>query len=282
MYNLTLKNKAGNTLEFNQVGGAFKITEITGLSPADATINTSTMALVDGAKFNSSKVIMRVIDIAFVIEREPSKNRIEVYKVLKSKHAVEVAYKGDYRNVFIEGYVQSVDIDYFAMKQRVTVSILCPSSYFRQAQEMVNELSAIIGTFHFPFAITEPVPLSYLDNTASLILTNDGDVETGLIIELYARGTASNPKIYNYVTGEYIGVNFDFVTGDLITIDTRKGSKSIKLLRNGVTSNQFNSIMKGSKWLQLEANESVFVGEAERGFANLEITFKHNNLYEGV
>ena len=115
MYNLTLKNKAGNTLEFNQVGGAFKITEITGLSPADAIINTSTMALVDGAKFNSSKVNMRVIDIAFVIEREPSKNRIEVYKVLKSKHAVEVAYKGDYRNVFIEGYVQSVDIDYFAM-----------------------------------------------------------------------------------------------------------------------------------------------------------------------
>lgn len=282
MYNLTLKNKSGDSLQFNQVACAFTITEITGLSPADATINTSTMALVDGAKFNSSKVNMRVIDVAFVINAEPSKNRIKVYKVLKPKQAVEVAYKGDYRDVFIEGYVQSVDVDYFAMKQSVTVSILCTSPYFRQAQEMVNELSAIIGMFHFPFVITEPVPLSYLDNTASLILTNDGDIETGLVIEIYARGTASNPKIYNYITGDYIGVNFEFVTGDLITIDTRQGSKSIKLLRNGVISNQFNSIMKGSKWLQLEANESVFVGEAERGFANLEITFKHNNLYEGV
>lgn len=282
MYNLTLRNKAGNSLEFNQIGGTFTIVEINGLSPADATINTSTMALVDGAKFNSSKVNMRTIDIAFVIEREPAKNRIEVYRVLKPKQPLEVSYKGDYRDVFIEGYVRSVDVDYFARKQRVTVSILCTSPYFKQAQEMVNELSAIIGAFHFPFAITEPVPFSYLDNTASIVVTNTGDVETGLIIDIYARGTASNPKIYNYVTGEYIGVNFDFVAGDLITIDTRQGNKSITLLRSGVYSNQFNSLMTGSKWLQLEANESVFVGEAESGFANLEITFKHNNLFEGV
>ena len=282
MYNLTLKNKSGDTLRFNQVGGAFTITEINGLNPADATINTSTMALVDGAKFNSSKVNMRVIDIAFVINAEPSKNRIEVYKVLKSKHAVEVAYKGDYRNVFIEGYVQSVDVDYFAMKQRVTVSILCPSSYFRQAQEMVNELTAIIGAFHFPFSITAPVPFSYLDNNASLVINNQGDVETGMIIEIYARGSASNPKIYNYVTGEFIGINFNFITGDLITIDTRQGNKAITLLRNGVTSNQFNTLMMGSKWLQLEANESMFVAEAESNFANLNITFRHNNLFEGV
>lgn len=282
MYKLTLKNKSGNTLEFNNIGGAFTIVEINGLNPADATINTSNMALIDGAKFNSSKVNMRTIDIAFVIEREPSKNRIEVYKVLKPKQPLEVAYKGDYRDVFIEGYVQSVNVDFFARKQQVTVSILCTSPYFKQAQEMVNELSAIISAFHFPFSITEPVPFSYLDNNASLTIRNDGDVETGLIIDIYARGTASNPKIYNYITQEFIGVNFDFVPGDLITIDTRQGKKSITLLRNGITSNQFNTLMNGSKWLQLEANESVFVGEASNGFANLEVIFRHNNLYEGV
>ena len=282
MYKLTLKNKSGNTLEFNNIGGAFTIVEINGLNPADATINTSNMALIDGAKFNSSKVNMRTIDIAFVIEREPSKNRIEVYKVLKPKQPLEVAYKGDYRDVFIEGYVQSVNVDFFARKQQVTVSILCTSPYFKQAQEMVNELSAVISAFHFPFGISSPVPFSYLDNNASLTIRNDGDVETGLIIDIYARGTASNPKIYNYITQEYIGVNFDFVPGDLITIDTRQGKKSITLLRNGITSNQFNTLMNGSKWLQLEANESVFVGEASNGFANLEVIFRHNNLYEGV
>lgn len=282
MYNLTLKNKSGDTLTFNQVGGDFTITEIVGLNPADATINTSAMALVDGAKFVSSKVNMRTIDIAFVINHEAPKNRIEVYKVLKPKHPVEVLYSGDYRDVFIEGYVQSVNVDYFAMKQLVTVSILCTNPYFKQAQEMVNELSVIIGAFHFPFSITAPVPFSYLDNNASLVINNQGDVETGMIIEIYARGSASNPKIFNYVTGEFIGINFNFITGDLITIDTRQGNKAITLLRNGVTSNQFNTLMVGSKWLQLEANESMFVAEAESNLANLNITFRHNNLFEGV
>ena len=77
--------------------------------------------------------------------------------------------------------------------------------------------------------------------------------------------------------------NFDMEQGDLITIDTRPGQKTVTLLRSGVESNIFNYIIQGSTWLQLSPNGDTFVYEVGTGLdADLNITFKHENLYEGV
>lgn len=285
MYELILENAAGDQLTFNQ-NSPFTIIEITGLNPPTATINTSQLALIDGGKFNSSKLNMRTINVAFAIEYQAAKNRIAVYKVLKSKQYVKVHYNGQYRQVFIEGYINSIDISYFAMKQIVTCSILCPSPYFKEAQIIVNELLNIISAFHFPFSSTEDPQLvfGYISNDVGIVIENDGDVDCGMIIELYARIAVSNPKIFNYITKEFIGLNYTMQQADLITIDTRKGQKSVTLLRGGVTYNLFNYVIKNSTWLQLPANGGTFVYEVGDGYdvADLSVTFNHYNLYEGV
>lgn len=284
MFSLILENENGDTLNFQQ-NTALTVVEIQGLNPPTANINTSEVSLMDGGKYNSAKLNMRTLDIAFAIEYSAPYNRVQIYKVLKSKQWIRMYYQGDYRNVFIDGYIQSIDITYFEKKQIVTVSILCPSPYFKNAQEIISELANIIKAFHFPFASTEAPQLlmGYIDTVANVSIPNTGDVSTGLTIELYAKNTLSNPKIYNYVTQEYIGVNFSMEAGDLITITTAQGNKSITLLRNGVETNIFNSLMKGSDWLQLEAGGSTFVYELGTGnLTDLLVTFKHYNLYEGV
>jgi hypothetical protein len=104
-----------------------------------------------------------------------------------------------------------------------------------------------------------------------------------MIIELYVRSEISNPKVYNDITQEFIGINYTFESADLITIDTRKGQRSVTLLRDGVETNLFNYVMQGSTWLQLEAFGSTFVYELGEGsLGDLMVTFKHSNLYEGV
>lgn len=284
MFELILENKAGQQLTFG-MNSPFTISEIQGLNPPDATINTSEIALIDGAKYNSAKVNMRSINVAFAIEYEAAKNRVEVYKVLRSKQYVKLYYKGQYRNVFIEGYIESIDISYFAMKQIVTCAILCPSPFFKEAQEIVDELSNVISAFHFPFASTASPQLlfSYISNDIGITVDNDGDVECGLIIELYAKQPISNPKIYNYITQDYIGINYSMQQQDLITIDTRQGQKSVILQRGGVKTNLFNYVMEGSTWLQLPPEGGTFVYEVGTGEAEeLSVTFKHYNLYEGV
>lgn len=285
MYELILENASGDQLTFNQ-NSPFTISEIEGLNPPSATINTSQIALLDGARFDSSKLKMRTINVAFAIEYDAPKNRIAVYKVLKSKQPVKVYYNGQYRSVFIEGYISAIDITYFDMKQVVTCTVLCPSPYFKQAQMMVTELTNIISAFHFPFASTETpqILFGYISGDVGMFVKNGGDVETGLIIELYARKTVSNPKVYDYITKDFIGLNYTLQPADLVTIDTRSGQKSVTLLREGVTSNLFNYVTKDSTWLQLPANGGTYVYDVGTGSdtADLSVTINHYNLFEGV
>lgn len=284
MFSLTLENKNGDQLTFGQ-NSPFTISEIQGLNPPDATINTSQVALIDGARFNSAKMNMRTINVAFAIEYSAAYNRIEVFKVLKSKQYVKLYYNGDYRDVWIEGYIQKIDIAYFEKKQIVTCTILCPFPYFREAQQIINEIENIISAFHFPFASTaEPELLfGYLSDDVAVLVENNGDVECGLTIELYASTNVTNPKIWNYVSREFFGLNYQLQQADLITINTRQGEKTVTLLRNGVETNIFNYVMQGSTWLQLSPSGDTFVYEVETGNnADLSVTFKHDNLFEGV
>lgn len=284
MFNITLENTNGEKLLFG-ANSPFTVTEFDGLSAPEATINTSALALVDGAKFNSSKTNPRTINLAFAIERDAEANRLEVYKVIKTKQFIRLYYKSEMRNVFIDGYVQHLNIEHFAVKQIVTVTIFCPFPYLRSADESVTELSNIAALFHFPFTSPSVGTLVFgtINALSSMEIENTGSIETGLIIELYANGAVTNPKVFNYVTGEYIGVDYSMQEGDTIVIDTRQGSKTITLIRNAVSTNLFNYLAVGSKWLQLPAGVSVFTYEVSDGSASdLIIGIRYNALFEGV
>ena len=427
MYKLILENEDSLQLTFNGLNGDYLITNITGLSPAKATINTNQAALLDGAIFNSSKVQMRTINIAFTIEKRVEYNRLFVYQVLRPKKPITVYYQSNILDVKINGYVESVNVTHFDQKQIATVAIMCPSPYWQSALEVITEMSAVDDMFYFPFASEGgknllPYPydnttrtnngVTYTDNgdgtitangTATAysdfncqsrtdtktpftladgtyiingcpeggssttyrilvgitqngswktiaadsgngatftynssmgnlgvviavyngatvnnvtfkpmiryatmdaswqpydygeivfgefssennaVVQNFGGIETGLTFELFATGTVVNPKIFNYIANEYIGLNFTMLEGDLITITTGIGNKTVSLFRNGQTTNIFNSLMQGSTWLQLPNAGGVFVYTVDSGLiADLEITIKHYDLYEGV
>lgn len=284
MFEMIFENEAGNRLTFGD-DSPFTIYEFSGLNPPKATINTNETALIDGATYNSAKVQMRSMNIAFSVESDAEANRLKIYKVIRSKMPIRVYYKSDRLDICIDGYVEELNFSYWAMKNTCTVAILCPFPYFRGAQQIINELSAIIPRFHFPFASTSQGELVFgeVDILTSVEVFNNGNVEAGLVFELYAKATVVNPKIIDYQTGEFIKLDFEMEEGDLITISTGQGSKKITLLRDGTYTNIFNSFDVSSTWLQLHLNGSVFVYEAETGSViNLLVTIKHYDLFEGV
>lgn len=285
MYKLILENPiSGGQIEFNKLGGPLTITEILGLNPPTATINTNEAALIDGAIYNSAKVQMRSINLAFAVEYEAEKHRIEVYKVLRIKKPIRLYYKSDYRDVYIDGYLESLDDTRNENKLIMTATILCPSPFFKAAQEVVNELEQTIGAFHFPFSSTaEPqIVFGYIDTESSVTITNDGEVDTGMTISLYARGAVVNPTIYNYVTGESLALNYSLEAGDLVTFTTGQGNKRATLLRDGVETSLFNYIGQGSEWLTLTPGDNEFVYTADSGATLLSVTIRHSDLFEGV
>lgn len=284
MFNMIFENKDGKQLQFG-AGSPYTITEFEGLNPPQATINTNTTATLDGGMFNSAKLQMRSINVAFAIEEDAEKNRLAVYAVVQSKMPLRIYYKSEYLDIFIDGYVEDVDISYFAKKNIVTVAILCPFPYFKGAQEVINELSSVTPMFHFPFASTSAKELVFgvIDTLTSVEVVNSGSVETGLTFQLYARNEVSNPKIINYETSQYMEIDIDMELGDLITITTGQGNKTVSLLRDGTTTNIFNLLSKDSTWLQLDTAGSVFVYEVGTGsVTNLDVTISHYDLFEGV
>lgn len=282
MFNLIAKNRE-NQIDFNN-DTAFTITSFEGLDPADVYVVTDETSLIDGANLNNVKVNPRVIMLSFVIEYNVEYNRLRMYKVFQQKRNINFEFEGDHRHVTFDAIVQSLKVGFFEMKQTVDVTLYCAFPYFKDAQEVINEMNQIIGLFHFPFHSTtsESLKFGYIDTFAQIIVDNQGDVECGLQIELYARNEVINPKVYNYITQEYIGVNFKMETGDLILIDTQKGQKTIELLRKGIKQNLFNAKMPNITWLQLEIGSSAFIHQADKGVEYLTTTIRHTPLYGGV
>lgn len=285
MYSLTLENESMNRVELTH-NVNYSIIEIDGLYPPSSTINTSEISLYDGARFTSSKVDMRQLEIQIAIERDAERNRIALYRVIKTKKYIKIYYQNGVRDVYIEGYISDMNIDYFANKQTVTISILCPEPYFKDAQEIIDGISSIIDNFTFPFAITatEKIPLGYYDDILELNAINEGDVACGMIIEILASGEVINPAIFNRETTEFIRLKTMLQRGDVVYINTAQGQKSVQLLRAGKYINLFNSIDQGSTWLQLEPGDNVFTYQAdgESSVTYMEVRFIHQHLYEGV
>lgn len=283
MFNMIFENKNGLQLRFG-AGYPFTIKEFTGLNPPSATINTNEAALVDGGKFNSAKLQMRQVNIAFAIEQDAENNRLEVYKVVQSKMPLKIYYISDRLDVFLEGYVESIDFSYFAKKNVCTVSVLCPFPYLKVADEVVSDFEEGLGLFHFPFSSTATPQIVFGANyeTIAARVENAGNVSCGLTFKLYAKGAVKNPKVIDRKTGEYFQINIEMQAGDQITVETQQGYKKVMLQVGDTITNIYNYWDDGSTWLQLDVNGSTFIYTAESGSNNLNVEISHYDLFEGV
>lgn len=284
MYKLILENQYGNSIEITH-NRNYAIYEISGLHPPNAIISTDSLAIYDGEKFTSSKADKRTINIQFGITKNAETNRIALYKVIKTKQYIRLNYKNSIRDIFIEGYVESMIIDYHAVPQLVTISILCPQPYFNDATELISEMSALVKKFTFPFAIEKnnKIPFGYIEDVTEINVINNGDIQTNMIIKIQSSGEVINPTIFNRETGEFFRLNFIMQTGDVITIDTNQGQKSVNLYRSGEDINIFNSISRDSTWLSLSPGDNIMIYDADNETRrNMLVSFLYRYQYEGV
>lgn len=282
MYTLMVENSKGERLELTK-NRSYTVIDVTGLSPAGVTINTSTVAGADGTRFNSAKINERNLVMTIKIDSPVENNRLELYKYFRQKEVTKVYYKNESRDVYIEGYVDAFEVLLFENYEKAQISLICPEPYFKAITDMVVDFSTLHDLFIFPFAIeTDGIPISYVEINAEKSIVNHGDSDSGVIIELEATGPVKNPKLYNVDTLEAFGIVVDMVEGDKIVINTNQGHKGILMTSGGVTTNIINRRIKESSWFVLRQGDNVFTYEAEEGQINLSCRFIHTDKYEGV
>lgn len=282
MYSLKVKNNRGDILELTN-NQNYIVYKIEGLSPPQATINSSVNTTSDGSNINSTRLENRNIVLYVSIEGDVEANRINLYKYFPIKKTITLYFTNGIRDVCIDGAVELIECDLFTNKQTAQISLICPKPYFKDIDYLVTSFSDTHSLFEFPFSIpSEGIEISSITINTRKVIVNSGDVETGAIIELYALGTVVNPIIYDTAKRTHLGINVTMHPSDKIIINTNVGEKSITLVRSGVSSNALGYMSKDSTWFVLESGDNIFTYDCESGSSNLQLSFTTSILYSGV
>lgn len=282
MYSLKVENDRGDALELTN-NRNYTVYKIEGFTPPQATINASVNTTTDGSNINSVRLGNRNIVIYTTIEGDVEANRINLYKYFPVKKTIKLYFNNGARNIYIEGTVELIECDLFTTKQVAQISIVCPKPYFKDINDLITVFGDVIKMFEFPFKIPKVgVEISAVSTNQRRKIVNTGDVETGVLIKLFAIGTVENPVIYDVLNRTQLKLNFTMLPSDSIVINTNIGEKSIELIRDGVTTNAMGYMAQDSTWFVLEAGDNIFTYDADSGNSNLQLTFTTSILYSGV
>lgn len=282
MIEVKVKNDNGEVLNLS-TSPNYTLYDVTGVTPPQSNINTSVNATSDGETVNSVRANKRNIVLYVAIHGVVELNRLNLYKYFPPKKHVTIYCKTANRNVHIEGVTELIDVKLFSNQQVAQISIICAQPYFKDINELITSFSQIEALFSFPFSIdNNGVELSIIGTDIRKNIINAGEVDTGMIMELFAIGEVKNPIIYDVLNRTHIKLEFTMEANDTIYINTNSGQKSVTLLRDGVESNIISYLSYSSKWLTLNAGDNVFTYDAESGVSNIKLTFRTVALYGGV
>ena len=273
------------------------ITNIDGLGPAKANVNTTEMATNDGDVYNSSRLTKRNIVLTLRFGWAPTieQARQKSYKYFPIKRRVGLLFETDNRICEVFGYVESNEPNIFSPESETKISIICPDPYFYSVEENVLSFYSMESLFEFPFendSVSEPmIEMGSIQLKSEQTIYYTGDAETGIVINIHAIGSVSNVTIFNMGTREVMKLDtnrlqemtgYGIIAGDDITISTVRGKKSVYLLRNGVRTNIINCLDKQADWFQLAKGDNVFAYTADAGSVNLQFKITNQIVYEGV
>lgn len=268
------------------------VEKITGLGPAKATLNYTDIATIDGSKDNSSKLDKRNIVLNLLFLEKPTIEAVRylTYKYFPTKQNVTITVETDTRIATATGRVESNEPDIFSEKEGCQISIICADPYFYKGDaahsEETVEFYASDPIFELPFEnddLYQPViEISEARVIVDRSIYYEGNYETGMQITLHAVGTVEGPRLFEVLRSQEMFIDFTMIQGDTIIVDTRKGKKSVTLIRNGVSTNILNALGENPEWLTLNQGDNQLTFTADVGAQYLQFSVTYPTLYTGV
>lgn len=297
---LTVENPKGEQLKMvldKPEDSGLIIESIDGLGPSEANINTYELATADGAIFSGSRLTMRTITINLRMMEHPTieESRLLTYRYFPIKKKVKLILETDTKTVECEGYVQGNEPTIFAEQEATVITVTCPDPAFYHGHYSSNMFSGVQPLFELPFENNDLeenlIEFGELRTYGGTAIDYVGDIDTGMEITIHLIGTATNITIYNTETREKMAIYTDKIAsltsgalgaGDDIIINTKRGNRTAKLLRNGIYTNIISAIDKDADWLQLSRGDNVFAFSTETGETNVMITVMYRTAFGGV
>ena len=137
-----------------------------------------------------------------------------------------IHYTNDYKKYRIYGKVED-SVEFNDRKNNhdtATISFYCQDPYWLDEKGQDIDIKSVKGGLEFPLNLsTHFAIVSFYKE-----IENQGDEEAPVKIEYV--GPATNPRVTNETTGEYIQVNMDIGEKEKLVIDTREGKETVNLI----------------------------------------------------
>jgi len=261
----------------------FALLDLAGIHPPKANLNLQTITGFDGATFVSASVQPRNLFLTLQLQGDVEANRHKLYEIFKIKQKGTLKYSSERIEAQIEAYVETLEILPMSWPVKALISLLCPQPYFEALQDILVDISFIEAALTFPFQLETPgIEMGVVFPSEAVNLFNPGDIPIGMKIRYTANGEVVNPKLINTRTLAFIELETTMVAGDVLTITTEVGKKRIVRLRNGETTNLFNTLALGSTFLQLEEGDNVLYATSQSGSSSLFTEISFRPKYSGV
>ncbi len=310
---LTIVNHLGEKLKVTLTEAdpahGLLIKDITGLGPADATLNSSDYATNDGSEPNSARLENRSIQIIFLLTNEGGcsieQARHNTYRMFPTKKDVKLIFETDTRTLYAKGRVQRNTPVVFSDKETVTIDIKCDDPYFyklndngfddntaeiltvQPALEFVRDSNGM-GELEEPYEVGR-----YASSAGTIVpIIYEGEVENGFIADIKITGAVlGDITLSRYQTNEYFKIDRSklislvgsLTAGDEIIFCTEQKHNYAKIIKDGVETNILNAIdLEHSTWLVLNPGENVFVYAISEGDDHTQVTLTYKAIFQGV
>lgn len=229
-------------LPLGDISSGFILADVDGLGPVKATLVSSTFAGVDGSQYQSARREER--NIKLTIELEPDYITTDVgdlrnhlYGFFMTKREVSLRfYDSGGLTVDISGRVETCEPAIFTDKPAMEVSITCFNPDFLDLT-------------------TVSVNATTVEDSTEIVVPYSGTVETGVQFVMNVDRSLTEFTIY-HTPPDGMTRTFDFAAplnvGDVLTINSVRGSKGLTLTRSGSDSSMLRGKSPQSPWLELD------------------------------
>ena len=279
------RNSYGYKLEFGY-SFPFYLDSYSGIHNYDGNIATIKSAFGIGVSYIGTSVNQRNINlvIAFKDASDLINRKQQIYNIFPLKDFGTLFYYENNIERKINYYVENVNLVRKANYIYATVNLLCPSPYFMDTVETIATLQNWDKLFKFPLEIPETgIEFGSKNESTSIEIENNSHIPYGMTITFISNGEVINPTLTNTKTGEVMKLNYTMNIGEQIIINTYNNEKEIVHIdSNENKKNITNSLVFGTKFLQIPYGSNRYVIGADSGVSNLSCSISYYNYYEAV
>lgn len=268
---------------------------------ASADIGVQTITGYDGGTLGAAAVPPREITVPIYIRHsaDAEQNLHDIHRIFAPKTEGTMEFQGRLGSSIINYIVESCEIPPNQHILHGVVTLKCLDPYFRAIDDVNVVLAGTESCFSLPFHFSPPPPDAEYDDThytldqkdengdwqfymsrrvASVYtdIENEGETDTEVTVILKATAGVTNPALYDVDTGDAAVLDFEMQSGDIITITTGKGQKTITLKRGETETNIFGAARFPFTFFTLGQGKNTFKYDADKGMDNLDITLVYS------